>query len=268
MRKVLGLVLSFLLASMPVFAAQEVDRTKMSKSHQRAYDAALALYGTYQGTTHFLCSTTVVASRETARQEANTGKYEYLLLTAGHCITGDGLPQGLQFGVREDIAPESPKPELIPAMVVKAENTVKYDFAVLDIVTDKVFPVIDIDFNYVPAPEDKVYDVNFSIGIAKQVALGTVATKVMGDGSAPERCDICKGRYMVHIFAGPGASGSSVISEKTGKIIGVGEFGFPGDTLGLGVETTFAFNQWLVTAKNETESPKGQSPQSVRLETR
>ncbi len=138
MRKALGMVLSLLLACMPVFAAQEADRTRMSKDHQRAYDAALALYGTYNGITHFLCSTTVVAEKEVASQ---TGKqHEYLLLTAGHCIVGEGLPVGLEFGVRPDIKPESPKPELEPVQVLRAENDAKFDFALLSLVSSNVYP--------------------------------------------------------------------------------------------------------------------------------
>jgi len=38
---------------MPTFASQEVDRTKMSKSHQNAYDAALAYMGPQEMVTPF-----------------------------------------------------------------------------------------------------------------------------------------------------------------------------------------------------------------------
>ncbi len=231
MRKALGMVLSLLLACMPVFAAQEADRTRMSKDHQRAYDAALALYGTYNGITHFLCSTTVVAEKEVASQ---TGKqHEYLLLTAGHCIVGEGLPVGLEFGVRPDIKPESPKPELEPVQVLRAENDAKFDFALLSLVSSNVYPYIPIDFNYVPQLEDEVYDVNFT-------------------------------RFMVQIFAGPGASGSAVINAKTHRVIGVGEFGFNGITIGLGVEPTSLLKTWILTPVKETTSPKEQRLQEVK----
>ncbi len=233
-------------------AAQEVDKSRMSKAHQRAYDAALALYGTFEGTTHFLCSSTIVSERAVMN---SSGKHEYLLLTAGHCVTGDGLPEGLVFGVREQIAEDSPKPELQSVDVVRAQNDAKYDFAILHLVSDKVYPVIQIE-NNVPQIEDKVYDVNFSLGIAKQVALGVVASGVIDTQTSHGDCDICKGRYMVHIFAAGGASGSAIISEKTNKIVGVGEFGFPGTTTGLGCETTVALKEWLKSPQTVAASPK------------
>src|SRR5258708_14428223 len=55
MKRILSLVLAVMLSvCMPVFAGQEADRTKMSKDHQKAYDAAFALYGTSGDVTHFL----------------------------------------------------------------------------------------------------------------------------------------------------------------------------------------------------------------------
>ena len=263
MRKALGMVLSLLLACMPVFAAQEADRTRMSKDHQRAYDAALALYGTYNGITHFLCSTTVVAEKEVASQ---TGKqHEYLLLTAGHCIVGEGLPVGLEFGVRPDIKPESPKPELEPVQVLRAENDAKFDFALLSLTSSNIYPYIPIDFNYVPQLEDEVYDVNFTEGIVKQVSLGKVSSKIIDQPSSPQGCDICSGRFMVQIFAGPGASGSAVINAKTHRVIGVGEFGFNGITIGLGVEPTSLLKTWILTPVKEPVSPKEQHLQEPKI---
>ncbi len=263
MRKALGMVLSLLLACMPVFAAQEADRTRMSKDHQRAYDAALALYGTYGDITHFLCSTTVVAEKAAA---SNTGKkYQYLLLTAGHCIVGDGLPLGLQFGVRPDIKPEAPKPELEVVDVIRAENSAKYDFAFLNLYSDNEYPYIPIDFNYVPQLEDEVYDVNFTEGIVKQVSLGRVSSQIIDQPSSQQGCNICSGRFMVQIFAGPGASGSAVINAKTHRVIGVGEFGFNGITIGLGVEPTSLLKTWILTPVKEPVSPKEQHLQEPKI---
>lgn len=225
-----------------------------------AYDAALALYGTLpkeasgadKDETHFLCSATVVSERHAMNA---SGKHEYILLTAGHCVLGGDLPEGLTFGVREQIAEDSSSPDLQSVTVVKAENDAKYDFAFLYLQTNKTYPTIEIDFNYTPQPEDKVYDVNFSLGLAKQMALGVVATGIMDTHASNGDCSICKGRYMVHIFAAGGASGSAIISDKTNKIVGVGEFGFPSTTTGLGCETTKALKEWL-EAPAPSVSPK------------
>ncbi len=264
MKKPLALVLSAIITlCTPAFAMQEADRTKMSKDHQRVYDAALALYGIVGNEARFECTATVIAQR----QGQPGGKIdEYLLLTAGHCVTGDGTPNGIKFGVRENIVENGPvTPDLQLVDVVRAENDAKYDFAILFLATDKVYPVIDIDINYVPVPEDKVYDVNFSLGITKQIALGVIASGIIDTQTSHGDCDICKGRYMVHIFAAGGASGSAIINEKTNKIIGVGEFGFPGTTTGLGCETMKAFKEWATSPVASNLSPKAQSLQASRV---
>lgn len=260
MKKLLGMFLSLLLTSMPIIAAQEVDKSKMSQAHQKAYDAALALYGTSGDVTHFLCSTTIIAHR--ASTNGASGKYEYLLLTAGHCITGDGLPTDLIFGVSEKIIPETESAKLQHVDVVKAENDDKYDFALLYLNSNKEYPVIDIDFDNVPKIEDKIYNVNYSLGLVKQVSLGSVASEVMKVPSANDECTPCVGRYMVHVFDGPGSSGSAIIDEKTNKIVGILELGFPGQTMGVAAETMKAFKEWLDTPQVSKISPNAQSRQS------
>ena len=268
MRKWLSAVLSLVMLAMPMasLAGQEADRTKMSKSHQKVYDATLALYGTYNGVTHFLCTTTVVAQRASQpHSDEMSKKYEYLLLTAGHCIKGDGLPEGLVFSVSDTVVPEDDAKDRQPVTVVKATNNTQFDFAILHLESDQLYPWIPINMHHIPKIEDKVYVVNYSLGFAKQIAKGYVATDVMTSGGArPQECDICGGRYMVHLFAGPGASGSAIIDDKTDEIIGVGEFGFPDQTLGLGVETTEAFRVWLTTPEDQSlkASPKAQSPRN------
>src|SRR5258708_36009839 len=114
MKTILAVLLSLLLFNPPVFAAQEADRTKMSKSHQRVYDASLALYGELGEVGHFLCTTTVI----------DKAAGQYLLLTAGHCITGEGLPDGIKFYVSEQIVdqPIIGNKNLQPVEVLRAEN--------------------------------------------------------------------------------------------------------------------------------------------------
>jgi hypothetical protein len=248
-RKLLAAVASLCLSLTPTMtmAAQEVERSKMSKAHQQVYDASLALYGELGQVGHFLCTTTVIAARPG----------QYLLLTAGHCVVGEDLPTDLKFYVSEQIVdqPIIGNPNLMPVEVVRAENDDKYDFALLQLTTNKNFPVIGLS-DKVPQVEDKVYTVNFSLGVAKQVALGEVATGVIGNEGSEGDCGPCKGRYLVHLFAGPGASGSAIIDEKTNEIVGVGEIGFPGQTLGLGCETIAAFREWLKQPVSAVSAPK------------
>lgn len=264
MKKLLSAVFSLIMLLTPVttWSSQEVDREKMSKEHQKVYDASLALYGTLGDISHFLCTSTVVARRASTDKSK---KYEYLLLTAGHCIVGEDLPDNLSFSVADKIVPEDDTKDRQPVDVVVARNDLKYDFAILYLATDKEYPVIPIA-NRIPDVEDRVYAVNYSLGIGKQVALGVVATKVLDDPSNVRECDICKGRYMVHLFAAGGASGSAIVDEKTNEIVGVGEFGFPGTTTGLGCETTPALLEFLknplAAAYNLPKAPSLQNNQA------
>jgi hypothetical protein len=259
MKKILSAVASLILLLMPIvtMSGQEADREKMSKDHQRVYDASLALYGEEGQVAHFLCTSTVVAERPG----------EYLLLTAGHCIVGDGLPADLKFFVSEQIVDEPAigNANLQPVEVVRAQNDDKYDFAILYLKSDKHYPVIPLrDPNKVPKIEDKVYTVNFSMGVAKQVALGQVATDVITNKGSDGECSICPGRYMVHLFAAPGASGAAIVDEKSNEIIGIGEFGFPGQTMGLGCETMAAFLEW-VNSPIPVKAPKAWSLKSSEV---
>lgn len=258
-RKLLSAVasLALFLAPMATLGAQESDYTKMSKQHQRVYDASLALYGTLGPVTHFLCTSTVVAERESARRsDGPNAKHEYLLLTAGHCVTGGDLPEGLTFSVADHIVPEADAADRTPVEVRKAEYDAKYDFAILYMASEKEYPVIETEVRQ-PDLEEKVYTVNYSMGIGKQVSLGEVASGPLPN--SPD-CNDCEGKYIVHMFAGPGASGAAVVSETSGKIVGVGEFGFEGEAIGLGCESTLSLQRWLMTP-TPAPAPKVQSPQ-------
>ncbi len=251
MKTFLALLLSILFIATPISSlAQEVDRTKMSKSHQRAFDASLAVFIDEGDGPRFTCSSTVVAH---AASQTSQYRNSYLLLTAGHCVLGEGRNANSKYFVTEDLVKSA---KLQPVKVVKAENDDSYDFALLELQSDKEYPSITIsNRNGALELEDKVYGVNFSLGLAKQVALGVVASKEMtGDAE----CSPCKGRYLVHLFEAPGASGSSIIDEKSGEIVGVIELGFSGANVGLAAETMDAFREFL-SKPVETISPKEQS---------
>jgi len=257
MKTLLAFLLSILFIATPISSiAQEVDRTKMSKSHQRAFDASLAVFIDEGDGPRFTCSSTVVAH---AASQTSTFRNSYLLLTAGHCVLGDGRSADSKYFIAEDL---DKKVKFQSVKVVKAENDDAYDFALLELQSDKEYPSIKISGkNGSPDLEDKVYGVNFSLGLAKQVALGVVASKEMtGDAE----CSPCKGRYLVHLFEAAGASGSSIIDEKSGEIVGVTELGFPGANVGLAAETMDAFREFL-SKPVETISPKAQSLRASRI---
>lgn len=245
--KLLACLAALALAFMPTLSLAQNKET-MSKKHKDVYDAAFALYAAWDGNKpQFICSATAVGYVD----QWASGRYA--LLTAGHCVTGDGLPEDATFFVAEEI---SPKPELQPVKVLKAENDDKLDFAVLELDSPKTYPTIGIDMSDTPpAIEDDVFVINYSLGLGKQVALGKVASAPMTSAA----CQACEGRYLLHLFNGPGSSGAAVISEQTGKIVGIVELGFNRGTVGTAAETMKAFKQFL--AKDLSTDPKADGPQ-------
>jgi len=81
MKTLLAFFLSILFIAAPISSiAQEVDKLE-SKSHQRAFDASLAVFIDEGDGPRFTCSSTVVAHAASI-----TFATLICLLTAGHCV--------------------------------------------------------------------------------------------------------------------------------------------------------------------------------------
>ena len=191
-----------------------------------AYNATLALYGTFHGVTHFVCTI--------QPYEKIPGGYH--LISAGHCV--QKIPAGMQFSVANQIGGP-----LTPVTMLKAYFGGGLDFSEFELKTDAVYTVLELGTEteeYVGAP---IINVNFAAGLVKQFGFGFIASERMPES---EHCDIdtCVGDYMVQIYGTGGSSGSAVISARTHKIIGitVGSFGVP---IGLGVEPISWFKKFL-----------------------
>jgi len=216
MRKLLAVIL---MALMLCFSPALTVKAALSSSHQALADATFALYGqlTQDGQTerHFLC---------TAETYDWTKEDGYKLITAGHCVTGDDLPENLVFFVAETA---DPNPELMPVTVLKAENDNFFDFAVLSLKTDKVYPLVHLapEGRPLSEPESIVVNVNFSMGLTKEIVLGRVASGIIPNKGAENDCDVCMGRFMVNIDNGPGASGSAIVDDGSQEVIGLTEAG-------------------------------------------
>jgi Trypsin-like peptidase domain len=160
----------------------------------------------------FVCTGTVIDS---------DGEGSYGGLTAGHCFNPAALDQ---YYIADGI---SDKPVLRHIRLIKFENDDRYDFAVFEFKSRKFYPIIDLDITSdVPLLGTKVLNVNFALGLTKQVIPGQVVSNIITE-PIPRMKDI-KGRYLVNVGIGPGASGSAVVDEKTGKIVGLVEMIFPG----------------------------------------
>lgn len=187
--------------------------------HDLVSNATFALYGIKGNVRHFLCTATAI-------ERTADG---YNLLTAGHCVLPPDIPEGVKFYVAESI---EASPVLQTVTVEKAALTDKYDFAFLHLKTTRVYPAISVSHYPLPSLETLVVAVNFSEGLIKQVSRGVVSSGLMNPGAADGKCNICTGRFMVQISAGPGASGSAVIDEGTHEIVGLIEGGIPRSNVG------------------------------------
>jgi hypothetical protein len=70
-------------------------------------------------------------------------------------------------------------------------------------------------------------NVNFSLGIGKQIVRGVVTSDAV-------TIDDMKKRFLTTLQTGPGSSGSAIVDAATGQIVGVLELGFPRSAMGAG----------------------------------
>ncbi len=165
----------------------------------------------------FTCTATVVDKN---------GSGGFLGLTAGHCFDYELLDKGVKYYVSDSL---NDKPVLNEIHLVKFESSDRYDYALFDFHSIRDYPVFEIlrDGEAIPPIGTLIQNVNFSLGVVKQVAEGKVVSKQFENGGG-RACDReCGARYFVGIGVGPGASGSAVVDAKTHKIIGLVEAVFP-----------------------------------------
>lgn len=199
MKRILSVVLALFLSVSPAFS--------MSKKHEKALAATFVLVGHSD-------------SRGVDRRPLCTAfAYEklsdgYMLLTEGHCFSG--APDDATFAVAEDLNDN----DVQPVQVIRYENDKGNDVAELYLKTKKEYPVLKLESKNAQV-DDKVFFVGFAEMVAKSVLVGRVSASSAEDPSGGE-CDMCNDkRMLVQIGGGPGASGSPVISEKTGKVVGI-----------------------------------------------
>ena len=117
----------------------------------------------------------------------------------------------------------------MPVKILKAVMQEPLDFALLYLPTKESFGVDEMESVSRTRVGDKVTDVNFALGVAKQYSHGTIGSQRIHD-TAPE----LNGDFLVQMDGGPGSSGSGVLHD--GKLIGIVIYGFNEGTIGMGVE--------------------------------
>ena len=160
---------------------------------------------------HFTCTATVVA---------NQGR-KYEALTAGHCFDWDKKDN---YYVSETV---SKTPVLKHVVIEKFENDERYDFGLVVFESIHEYPTVPVDTVGLPiVVGESIHNENFAYGLTKQSIDGKVVSSNIIDPSR-QSMDEIKGRYLVNVGVGPGASGSAIVN-KDGKIIGLVEAIFPG----------------------------------------
>lgn len=154
---------------------------------------------------------------------------DYIALTAGHCIM-PAIRKANGYYISDTIKDE---PVLHHVEIIKSESDDRYDYAIIRFQSMKKYPTIPLNDPTEGSPVigTKIMSVSYSLGYGRQVLHGVVTSDLVN-------VDEMKKRYLTTLQAGPGASGSAVVDESTGKIVGVLELGFPMSAMGAGVIPT------------------------------
>jgi hypothetical protein len=222
-QKFLALFSAFLLMIAPLSYAKSKKIQSPHGFDGKVYKAEMALYASSVSAgidSRFICTVTVVGHLQQG----------YMLLGAGHCTSANpDLPQDLSFQVADDIGAP-----LHPVFLLKSVMDEPLDYAVYYYPTKAKYPVIELGSEQDMFIGDKTVDVNFSLGVTKMMSLGIVVSKTIEKTDPREPFAV--GFFLVQQFDSHGASGSSVMSERTHKVIGLVIAGWDGSTMPTAVE--------------------------------
>ena len=208
-----SIALAMVILLTPALACANIKEPK--GFDHKVYASTFALYGSSGSTQdRFLCTVT-------AYEKVQDG---YLLIGAGHCTGANpDLPPDLTFKVSTDLGTDK-----VPVALLKSAMEEPLDYAVYFMPSTVKYPTIAMGNESQDRIGDRTVDVNFSLDAAKQVASGVIASTVI---SAAGQHDDLSGFFLVTQMDSHGASGSSVVSEKTRKIIGLVIAGWDGATM-------------------------------------
>jgi len=189
-------------------ANQESVKEPGEEGIAKVYAASFALYGQQKGDIRFLCTATIYAKIPGG----------YLLLSAGHCIEGN--PEDIVYSVAENFGQPRQSVKVIKWLRDKSTNI---DFAVLELKTDKEYPVLSLDIPMTAGVGDEIIAVDFGNGLGKQYSRGTITSRIIKHMETETDCDICMDNFYYGMIGGmgPGSSGAALVSLKTGKIVGL-----------------------------------------------
>jgi S1-C subfamily serine protease len=203
MRKVLTALFASLL-----FLALPAKAESLQKVFAGISPSIAALYAQkHDGSLQFLCSTTAVEKQAK----------RVLLLTAFHCVDKD-VAYLVSFDGKQFY---SARVWSLPKWKVDGTKHQK-GYGVPDV--DMAFFAIELplDINVIPMADDReikaghpIVMVGYPLGVTKISYNGIISGRLDRPG------DAYNGYMTMQIFGSPGSSGSSVVDQETGKIIGV-----------------------------------------------
>ena len=204
----------------------------------RLYNATLALYGTKDGVTQFLC---------TAEPFEKTTE-GYHLISAGHCV--QLVPEGILFSVADYIGGP-----LTPVRMMKAYLGTGIDFSEFELRTTRHYTTYALGDEGDAHIGDKVINVSFAAGVGKQMGFGTISSDLL---VVSNLCtyDDCGGDFLAQIHGAGGSSGSALVDARNHKVIGLVVIGF-NDDIGFGVEPISKFKTFLMLPGQEHPKSDG-----------
>jgi len=202
MRKVLA-ILTFLA----LLVAPPVQAESLQKVFAGISPSVAALYAqTADGSLRFLCSTTAVEKQET----------RVLLLTAFHCVDKD-VAYMVSFDGKQFY---SARVWSLPRWEVDERGKKSYGTPHVDMAFFSI--EVPLDVKVIPMADDSqikaghpIVMVGYPLGVTKVSYNGIISGRLERPGAG------LNGYMTMQIFGSPGSSGSSVIDQETGKIIGV-----------------------------------------------
>lgn len=207
MNKVLAVVAGLLLAFVGCGA------NGLNRPRQKAWDATFALWGHANGQDHFLCTAAIIDRTPNG----------YKLLTAGHCVNPEELeaPPEITFTVAETMDDNATQyPVEVLKISPKRPNPTNEDYGILELKTNKRYPIEKIRDINLPKLGEPVYVIHFADGLPKQINEGQVSVQLI-TALGESGCPICQNRILIDVAAGGGASGALVISARTNRPIGI-----------------------------------------------
>lgn len=219
MKVIAALVLSLLLLASPLFA-----KSKEQKLESKARSA-----------TGMLLVTNVNEIKTALSGEAQTGEeiadvctiwnvqktgHGYLALTAAHCIqlegiAADALAAGVEVKFGASYAETSEHPTALPVRIVAvgSEDDWSNDVALIEVTTYEKHDILEIGDSTDEPNLDQVLDVGSPEGgYVKSASLGYKAETLAIKGTDHSAWYSIPG-------AGPGSSGSAILSVKDGKVV-------------------------------------------------